>query len=70
MKAGKFLQVTIDHQGLIKVTHMMNLQGAQRAPGGMHQGAAAFAETQQANTAHTGVVRFLSAPEELLEEDQ
>ncbi len=63
------MQVTIDAQGLIKVTHMMALQGASRPAAGLYQGAAAFAESQQANVSHAGVVRFISAPEDLLDED-
>lgn len=63
------MQVTIDKQGLIKVTHMMNLQGAPRPTAGHYQGVAAFAESQQANISHAGVVRFISAPEDLLDED-
>jgi len=63
------LQVTIDSQGLIKVTHMMNLQGGPRALGGTFQGLAAFAETQRASNTNAGVVRFISAPDEVFGEE-
>jgi hypothetical protein len=57
--------VTVDSQGLIKVTHMMNLQGGPRPLGGTFQGVAAFAETQRASNTNAGVVRFISAPEDV-----
>ena len=69
LKAIMVLQVTIDSQGLMKVTHMMNLQGGPRALGGTFQGMAAFAETQRTSNTNTGVVRFLSAPEDVFAEE-
>ena len=66
---GRCLQVTIDSQGLIKVTHMMNLQGGPRALGGTYQGMAAFAESQRMSNANAGIVQFMSAAEDVFEED-
>ena len=57
-------QVMIDSQGLIKVTHMMNLQGMPRAQGGVYDSLAAFAESQRANSANMGVVQFMTMPED------
>ncbi len=61
--------MTIDSQGLIRVTHMMSLQGGPRAVGGNFQGMAAFAETQRASNNNAGVVRFISAPEDVIAEE-
>jgi len=44
---------------------MMNLQGGPRPLGGTFQGVAAFAETQRASNTNAGVVRFISAPEDV-----
>ena len=58
------LQVMIDKQGLMKVTHMMNLAGSARPTGGTYQGMAAYAESQRSANANVGIVRYICAPEE------
>lgn len=59
----------IDKQGLMKVTHMMNLAGVARPNDGTYQGMAAYAESQRTSGSNVGIVRFICAPEDILEEE-
>ena len=58
------LQVMIDNQGLMKVTHMINLASSARPVGGTYQGMSAYAESQRAGSSNAGIVRFICAPED------
>lgn len=62
------LQVTIDANGLIKVTHMMHLQGDGQGYGGAFGSPAGVAASQWGQGGNRGIVQFVSQAEEFFGE--
>ena len=63
-------QVTLDSQGMMKVTHMLSLGGAE-ARGGHYTSEAAYQDSQRlAEQQRVGVVQFLIRPEDAASDEE